>query len=93
MILSFLFNIYVQDREESFIALNNVYILKYDGDVFQSILETFPEIKREMEEIALERERVRLLKDRQKNLIIDADARYLIFEALTKLLNKEEEEV
>lgn len=50
-----------RDRIENYRALTKVYLLKYDKVVFESILENFPEIKYEVEDLANEREKIRII--------------------------------
>jgi hypothetical protein len=48
--------IFKRDRVESYEAVNNVYVLKYDAGDFIAIMNQFPDIREEIEHVANERE-------------------------------------
>jgi hypothetical protein len=47
-----------------------VYALKYEGDVFKSMLENFQDMRIEVELLAKERESLRLARIRQKDMLL-----------------------
>jgi len=52
--------IYRRERAESFVAITDVFILKLEIGVFETILDQFNDIREEVERIAKKREKMRL---------------------------------
>jgi hypothetical protein len=52
-----------------------VYALKYDIETLLNVMEEFPDIKENLVEIAQEREKFRLLKQKKKDLHHDEQNR------------------
>ena len=44
--------VFKRHRKDSFVADTECYILKYDKSIFEKILDEFPDIKEEVEEVA-----------------------------------------
>lgn len=61
--------VYKRERAESYVAITDVFVLKYEISVFENILEQFPEIKAEIDLMARKREKMRLVTIRQGSLI------------------------
>ncbi len=72
--------------------MTKVYTLKYDSYVFKSILENFEDIRIEMEDMAEERENLRLARKRQNDMLIQGDARRMILDVLKEILQRESRE-
>jgi hypothetical protein len=56
---------------ESFVAITNVYLLKFSLQHFKEILERFPDIKDEIDMIANEREKMRLILIRDNQVVME----------------------
>lgn len=59
--------IFKRERVDSYLASTDVYLLKYDIDVFQLIMEEFADMKDEVTLVATEREKMRLMYMRSKS--------------------------
>ncbi|CDW78950.1 UNKNOWN [Stylonychia lemnae] len=86
--------IYKRERVDSFIAGTDVYILKFELEVFKIILDQFPDIKSEIESIAKKREKLRLMIHQKDQLLEDQEQHKLeIMSVLQKILKKEQKEL
>ena len=59
--------VYRRERVESFVTVDDVYAVKFEGWIFQEIMEQFPEVRRDVEYIAREREKARADKIQEKH--------------------------
>jgi hypothetical protein len=66
--------------------LDNVYVLKYDIEVLKQLMAEFTDIKNDIEELANERERMRLVKERQTQMHIDEENKERIVQILKRII-------
>ncbi len=66
--------------------MDNVYVLKYDIEVLKQLMAEFTDIKNDIEELANERERMRLVKERQTQMHIDEENKERIVQILKRII-------
>ena len=85
--------IYKRSRCETYVAMDNVYVLKMDRIIFEEVLKEFPEMKRDVEFLAREREKIRLHKIHQKEFMEQEDEnKFKIMRILERIIKKDIEE-
>ncbi len=60
--------IFKRERLDSYLAISDVYLLKYEIQVFQQILQDFPNIRDEVTLIATQREKMRVMYMRSDSM-------------------------
>lgn len=60
--------------------------MKYDSHILNQMMEEFPDIKQDIEDIAHEREKMRLLKEKQIEMQHDDEDKLRVMSVLERIL-------